>query len=204
MDDMELLERLSNRSVFVTDAYVDFHIWITELEEASTCDESEFSAEQFEKPGKPTKKVMSKLLYIVYRDMKIFVREAVKMKEDVEELKSSLIRSQTSVIKLQSELLECKSKQLESVQTTVKSAVQDTVQAEMKSYSQAVLKATPNTIITEESLKKVVQKAVSEDDRSRNVVIFGLKETNEEKLSDKVDELFQQIEVKPHFEAIKL
>ena len=82
-------------------------IRITELEEASTS-ESEFSAEQFEKPGKPTKKVMSKLLYSVYSEMKLFVREAVKMKEDVEELKSSLIRSQTSVIKLQSELLEGK------------------------------------------------------------------------------------------------
>ena len=41
----------------------------------------------------------------------------------------------------------------------------------------------------------------SKDDRSRNVVIFGLKEMDEEKLSDKVDELFQHIEVKPHFES---
>ena len=109
MDDMELLERLSARSVFVTDAYEDFHIWITRLEEASTCDESEFSAEKFEKPGKPTKIVMSKLLYLqcVQRDEDICQRSCtVKMKEDVEELKSSLIRSQTSVIKLQSELLE--------------------------------------------------------------------------------------------------
>ena len=77
MDD--ILERLSARSVYVTDAYQDFHNWITELEEASTCDESEFSAEQFEKLGKPTKKVMSKLLYSVYREMKLFVREAIKM-----------------------------------------------------------------------------------------------------------------------------
>ena len=88
---MELLERLSARSVFVTEAYEDFHIWITRLEEASTCDESEFSAEQFEKPSKPTKKVMSKLLYSVYKETKIFVTEAVKMKEDVEQLKSSLL-----------------------------------------------------------------------------------------------------------------
>ena len=52
----------------------------------------------------------------------------------------------------------------------------------IKSYSQAVLKASPNTTITEESLKKAVQKALSEEDRSRNVLIFGLKETDEEKL----------------------
>ena len=70
---------------------------------------------------------MSKLLYSVYSEMKLFVGEVIKIKEDVEELKSSLIRSQNSVIKLQSELLEGKSKQLESFQTTVKSAVQESV-----------------------------------------------------------------------------
>ena len=59
----------------------------------------------------------------------------------------------------------------------------------IKSYSQAVLKASPNTTITEKSLKKAVQKAVSEEDRSRNVLIFGLKETDEEKL---------------HFEAVRI
>ena len=127
MDDMELLERLSARYVYATNAYQDFHSWITRLEEAATYDESEFSAEQLKKPGKPNKKVMSKLLYSVYSEMKLFVGEAIKIKEDVEELKSSLIRSQNSVIKLQSELLEGKSKQLESFQTTVKSAVQESV-----------------------------------------------------------------------------
>ena len=59
----------------------------------------------------------------------------------------------------------------------------------IKSYSQAVLKASPNTTITEESLKKAVQKAMSEEDCSRNVLIFSLKETDEEKL---------------HFEAVRI
>ena len=90
---MELLERLSARSVYVTDAYEDFHIWIKRLEEASTCDDSKFSAEQFEKPGKPNKKVMAKLLYSVYSEMKLFFGQAIKMEEDVKKLKSSLIRS---------------------------------------------------------------------------------------------------------------
>ena len=73
---------------------------------------------------------------------------------------------------MQSQLLDVKSKQLESVQVTVKSAIQDTVISEMKSYSQAVVQSSPNSTITEESLKnlkKVVQKVVSEEDRSRNV-----------------------------------
>ena len=78
----------------------------------------------------------SKLMYYsMYHEMSIVVRESLKAMKDAEELKSCLIRSQESVIKLQSELLEVKYKQLESVQVTVKSAVQDTVKSEMKSYN---------------------------------------------------------------------
>ena len=34
--------------------------------------------------------------------------------------------------------------------------------------------------------------------------MFGLMETDDEKLSDKVDELFEQIEVKPRYEAVRI
>ena len=46
---------------------------------------------------------------------------------------------------------------------------------------------------------------MSEEDRSRNVIIFGLKinDTDEEHLTERVDELFQQIELKPRFEAVR-
>ena len=84
-------------------------------------------------------------MYSMYNEMSIVVRESLKAMKDAEELKSCLIRSQESVIKLQSELLDVKSKQLESVQVTVKSAVQDTVKSEMKSYSQAVVH--PSSVI---------------------------------------------------------
>ena len=57
---------------------------------------------------------------------------------------------------------------------------------------------------TPENLNNVVRNVVSEEDRSRNVLIFGLKETDEEKLCDKVDVIFQQIEAKPRFEAIRV
>jgi len=68
----------------------------------------------------------------------------------------------------------------------VKSAVQDTVKSKMKSYSQAVVQSSPNATITEESLKKAVQKVVSEEDRSRNVIIFGLSQIDEEHLTERV------------------
>lgn len=202
MKDTDLLQRLSGHSTFFNEANEDFNTLISNVAKATNCENRiMFSVEKFEKP---VKKVLSNLMYNMYYQLNSVVGETLNAMKDVEELKSFLIRSQESVIKLQRELLEAKANQLESVQTTVKSAVQDTVQAEIKSYSQAVLKASPNSTITEENLKKVVQKAVSEEDRSRNVLIFGLKETDEEKLSDKVDELFEQIEVKPHFEAVRI
>ena len=71
------------------------------------------------------------------------------------------------------ELLEGKPKQLESVQTAVKSAVQESVSAEISSYSKAVSKVPPETALTEQSLKKVVRSAVSKEDSSGNFVVFG-------------------------------
>ena len=93
---------------------------------------------------------------------------------------------------------------MESVQTTVKSAVQESVQAEFSTYSKAVSNVPPETALAKQSLKKAVQIAVSNEDRSRNFVVFGLMETDDEKLSDKVDELFEQIEVKPRYEAVRI
>ena len=129
-----------------------------------------------------------------------------KVRNDVEELKSCLIQSQNSVIKLQGELLEVNSKQLQSVQTVVKTAVQDTVQTEMKSYSEAVLKSSPSAAPTfmTANLKKVVQNVVAEEDRSRNVVVFGLAEETDEKLCNKISEVFEQIDEKPHFKAVRV
>ncbi len=53
-----------------------------------------------------------------------------------------------------------------------------------------------NTIITEQ-LKKAVKCAVEEEDRSRNVVIFGVKEEDGEELENKVLDVFQYVSEKP-------
>ena len=49
-----------------------------------------------------------------------------------------LIVSQKQVIDLQAELLKCKEDQLHSLQKTVKTSVEDSVKAEIKSYSEMV------------------------------------------------------------------
>ena len=46
-------------------------------------------------------------------------------------------------------------------------------------------------------LKSVVKRVVEEEDRSRNVVVFGLSEGSDSELVDSVSEVFQNIGQKP-------
>ena len=59
-------------------------------------------------------------------------------------------------------------------------------------------------VLSEEKLKKVVQEAVIDDDRSKNVVVFGLAEEDSENLDGKIVSLFEEIEEKPSFEAVRV
>ena len=64
--------------------------------------------------------------------------------------------------------------QLKSLQTTVKTTVLDTFQSEIQSYSEAV-KNTSGTASTK-SLESAVKSVVAEEDRSKNLIMPGLKE----------------------------
>ena len=48
-------------------------------------------------------------------------------------------------------------------------------------------------VISSETLKSVVKGVVEEEDRSRNVVVFGLSEGSDSELVDSVSEVFQNI-----------
>ena len=124
----------------------------------------------------------------------------------IEEMKGDTITSQKSVIQLPGELLDMKSKELDSVQRTVKTAVKNSVQAEIKSKTYVLSNSSHSSAstFTAENLKKVVQNVAVEEDRSRNVLIFGLKEDTGEKLNDKICEVFEQMAEKPRFEAVRI
>ncbi len=94
----------------------------------------------------------------------------------VEGLKTQLIASRGHVIHLQGKLLESKDEQLNSLQTNVQSAVQETVKTEIRSYGDAVKKSIPTTAINTDTLKEVVQNVIVAEDRSRNLMVFNLKE----------------------------
>ena len=119
-------------------------------------------------------------------------------------LKTELLESQSTVIKIQSEQWKCNREQFQSLQTTVKSTVQETMQSEMKSYSSALTENSPPAIFSPETLKKVVQAVVEEEDRSKNLMLFGLEEELNETLSNKVSEVFVSVGEKPSFLALRV
>lgn len=120
------------------------------------------------------------------------------------ELRDQVIESQESVIKLQEQLIESKNEQLESLQTTVKSSVKETVKAEFKSYSSVVEGHVQNLSVAPATLKSVVKQVVEEEDRGRNIMVFGLAEEEDELLSDKVHDVLQTIGEKPKIEVCRV
>ncbi len=128
------------------------------------------------------------------------------LRQDLDCVKTELIESQNSVIKLQSKLLESQSNQLKAVQSTVQSTVQETVHAEIKSYSKALTNnvTAQNSTFAANNLKKVVRDVVDQEDRSRNLMIFGLKEVTDEQPSIKVEQVLQRIGQKPTVEAVRV
>ena len=122
--------------------------------------------------------------------------QLVRLHEDPD-----LVASQTHIIDLQAELLQCKNDQLQSLQATVKTSVEDTVKAEFKSYSKVVQENLPQPAIAQETVKTIVQAVVQEEDRSRCFMVFNLPEEEEEQLSSKVEEILQELDEKPRLEA---
>ena len=125
----------------------------------------------------------------------------------IEGLKTQLIGSRGHVIQLQGKLLESKDEQLSSLQKDVQSAVQETVKTEIRSYGDAVKKnltTNPPVSIPPQTLKRVVQNVIEVEDRSRNLLVFGLKEQKEEQVAQSVGDVFLQLGEKPRLEASRI
>ena len=120
-------------------------------------------------------------------------------------LQSQLIKNQETLINVQKELSECKSKKLECLEEVVKSSVANSVKEEFKSYSSVVSSSQPTApAFCPETLKTVVETVIAEEDRSRNLIVFGLPEGDGEELETKVSEIFEEIGQKPKLEAQRI
>ena len=108
--------------------------------------------------------------------------------ERIEELSSEKIEDQKTVISLQNQLIEKKDGEL--------NAVQNTVQTELKTYSSALTR-TCAAALTPKKIKAAVQSVSEKEERSKNIIIYGMSESSGENLQEKISEVVSEIDEKP-------
>ena len=133
-----------------------------------------------------------------------------QMKAELSSTKSQLIENQKWVISLQEQIIDSKDSQLEAVKTVVETSVESNLKEQFKSYSAAaaenvmVCQADTDGLSNPATLRKVVKSVVQEEDRSKNVIIFGLQERKGENIKERVEEVFQDIGLKPKLQAVRV
>ena len=179
--------------------------WYQQMTELLSCPKSELVPAVFN-TRKTSKEILGKWLSEADDLVQHYETVFKHLLSIVDKTKSELIVAQKKVVVLQEELLEKKDVELQSFQSNVESTVQSTVKDEIRSFSE-VLKSVPehSAFISEEKVKTAVRDVISEDDRSRNLIIHGLKEEDNEKLSDKVSAVFEEIGgIKPRVEVCRI
>ena len=100
------------------------------------------------------------------------------------------VDDQKTIIQLQSQLIEKKKDDVQSFK--------ETVQEEVKSYADMVTTSCANALAPRK-LETAVKKIKESEDRSRNLMIHGLAEENNENLKGKVAGIFTHLEEKSLF-----
>ena len=178
--------------------------WYQEMTEHLSCQKSDLDPDIFN-TRKTSKEVLGE--WLSNADDLVDEYETVfqHLLSIVDKTKSELIVAQKKVVNLQEELLEKKNEELQSLKSNVESAVQSTVKDEIRSFSEVLKSAPKNTDLSEEKVKTAVRDVICEDDRRRNLIFHGLKEENNEKLSDKVSDILEELGgIKPHVEVCRI
>ena len=132
--------------------------------------------------------------------------EVRQLRSDVGSLKAENADYQKRIIDLQNQLIVKQEEQLTSVKSTVEAemktysaAVKETVGTEMKTYSSAVSKSC-SAALAPKKLQTAVKKVAEKEERSKNVIIYGLEENSNEELQAKVFKVLEEIGDKPVIE----
>ena len=125
------------------------------------------------------------------------------MKEMIELLKTEALADKAAIIRLQTEQLQKKDEQLQALQTALQDTVQGAVKTEMRSYGD-VLRTQAGLVINPSTFKKVVKDVMKDEDRSKNLMVFGLVEEDGEQLDDKISSVFVELGEKPRVAAVRL
>ena len=113
---------------------------------------------------------------------------AVPIVDRVGELQEDKIDDQAKILELQRDLIVRRDNELK--------AVQNTVQTEMKSYSSMVAKNC-STALAPKKIEAAVRKVSDKEDRSRNVIVYGVEELENEVLKEKIETVLEEIGEKP-------
>ncbi len=119
--------------------------------------------------------------------------------ERIDELNTSQTKVQQNVIELQSKLIEKRDEELKLLKDTFQNevkSVQNTVQNELKSYSSALTKTCAGALAPKK-IRAAVKTVADKEDRSRNVIVYGLTESDGEVLESKVLGILDEIGEKP-------
>ena len=116
------------------------------------------------------------------------LESAVDMSEEYQKLKDKKIEAQKCIIELQNRLIEKKDAEISSVRSTVKE--------EIKTYSAAVSKSC-SAALAPKKIQAAVRKVTEKNDRSKNLIIYGVNEEKSEVLEKRVTEILDEIEEKP-------
>ena len=152
---------------------------------------------------KPMKDVSAEWLCDSLTYMRDLNNKLRELKSTIDPVKTDLINSQKEVIALQTELLSCKDEKIQTMQSAVRSSVEESVKAEFVTYSSKLQSAVVPKIAPD-TVKSVLKTVVEEKDRSNNLIVFGLSENANETLSDSVNEIFEHLGEKQKFDAVWL
>ena len=125
--------------------------------------------------------------------------------EENRQLLYKVVDSDASLIALQTELIASKDAQLKAVTSAVETVVQESVE---KSWSQvAAISANRQpaggaTVISSAVIQRAVKDFTEGEERSRNLIVFGLQEEEGEVVGERVSELFGKLGEKPRPEEV--
>ena len=120
---------------------------------------------------------------------------AVEDLSEVEQLKSEKIEDQKRIIELQDEIIAEKDDKLDSVKKTVES--------EIKLYSSVVQKSCSEALAPRK-IAAVVKSVGEKEDRSKNVIVFGVPEEDSESVDSKViADMLERLDQKPKVSACR-
>ena len=139
------------------------------------------------------------------RAMQLFERQhnyVINLKVHVSSYQEDIIKLQSNVIDAQNKALQITDR-ISGISKTVQNSVETVIK---KSYSEAVGKQEVSscTAIPHETLKSVAKQIVVEEELSKNVMIFGLPESENEDICESVGKVFEELNEKPRMEASRV